>query len=167
MASNQNIQSFIRQANKAKGNVAHFFRPVDKGSSMPSWYYGRQVEEEESWIENAEMQLKRNLVPTEKIERLRAELRARKTRLDEIRKAKKEIKDEILTDPDKAKKRFDKLADIIAESMPTRDEMMHKPKLVDPRIEAERLVHRNSLVKEYKLLGHILGEPVNVEALRR
>ena len=167
MASNNTLASFERKANRAKKEMAHFFQPIDKGSSMPSWYYERQIEEEEEWIKKNRNQLERQLVPPDKIEMLRSELKAREIRLSQIDEAEKTVKDMILADKDKAKKRFDSLAEAIADSMPTRDEMNHVPKLIDPRKEAERMPHRDKLVKLYKVYGRILEEPVNVEALRR
>ena len=167
MASNRNLAGFIKKANQTKVNLVHFFNPIDKGSSMPSWYYTAQMEHEEEDIARAQNQLKRNLVPQDKIERLRVELRAKEKRLEKIREAQKKVKTEIMKDKDGAVKRFKQLEADIADSMPTRDEMHHKPKLVDPRLEADRLPHRSALIKEYKILGHFLGEYVIVEALRR
>ena len=167
MASNENLASFKKKATQAKNEMAHFFQPIDKGSSMPSWYYERHIEEENEWIKRNRNQLDRGLIPPDKIEMLKSELKAREVRLGHINEAEKTVKDLILADKDKAKKRFDRLAEAIAESMPTRDEMNHVPKLIDPRKEAERMPHRDKLVKLYKVYGRVLGEYVNVEALRR
>lgn len=168
MSSNSGIARFQEEAVKASENVEHFFKPIDKGSSMPSWYYDRQVEEENEWIKNAEKQLADNLIPQDKIIPIKAELQTKKIRFEKIKEAHEDAKELVNKDPDAFVKRRKELADLIKQSMFTRDEMFHRPaRSVDPRHEAERSQLRNGLVKEWKIIGYLLGESTNVEALRK
>ena len=166
--SNRNIQNLAKESNKSTKNLVHYFKPIDKGSSMPAWYYKAQMEEQEEWLRVNERQLKDGLIPQEKIRDVKEELKKRKDRLNEIRSAFKEVEDIILKDKDKAKKRYDELSAVLEDSYFTRDEMFHKPsRMVDPRMEAERVSHRNDIVKEWKIIGAVLGETTNPEHLRK
>ena len=169
--SNRNIHKLEKESAKSKEIISHWFKPVDKGSSMPSWYYKQQVEEEHDWIATAEKQLRDDLVPTERIREVKAELRNRKERHEQILAANRDVKKEISGNAalrDKAAKRFGELAEIIKDSLFTRDEMFNKPtRLASPRDEAERTQFRNNVIKEYKIIGSILGEDSNPERLRK
>uniref|UniRef100_A0A6M3LP90 Uncharacterized protein n=1 Tax=viral metagenome TaxID=1070528 RepID=A0A6M3LP90_9ZZZZ len=170
------IEQLEKESSKSEKNIAHYFKPVDKGSSMPSWYYRSQVEEELEWVKRAERQLKDDLIPQENKLTVKTELKAKKQRLKEISDARNEVEDKILAkgvNKDKAWARHKELGELIAESMFTRDEMFHrdphgkKHRVIDPREEADRTPFRNKLIKEYKILGRILGENSNPERLRK
>lgn len=168
------IDKLETESKRSKKNIAHYFKPVDKGSSMPSWYYREQVSEELEWINRAERQLRDDLVPQENKLAINTELKAKKKRLKEITEAKSDVETKIMgKDKDKAWARHKELGEIIAESMFTRDEMFHrdthgrKHRTIDAREEAARTPFRNNIIKEYKILGRILGENSNPERLRR
>ncbi len=169
--TNRNIHRLEKDSKKSKEAISHWFKDVDKGSSMPSWYYKQQVAEEREWIQVAERQLKDDLVPTERIREIKAELRKRKSRYDQITAAERDVAKEIAGNgalKDKAAKRFEELGGIIENSLYSRDEMFNKPtRLASPREEAERIRFRNSIIKEYKILGAVLGEDSNPERLRK
>ena len=166
--SNRNIQDLAKESQRAKKNLVHYFSPVDKGSSMPSWYYKVQMDEQEEWLRVNERQLKEGLIPQEKVMLTKEEIAKRKDRLKEIREARRVVEEMILKDKDKSKKRYDELSETLADSYFTRDEMFHKPsRMVDPRMEAERSRERNDIVKEWKIIGAVLGETTNPEHLRK
>ena len=167
------LQILEKEGKKSKKNLAHYFNPIDKGSSKPAWYYSAQIDEEKEWIRRAERELKEQTIPMEKIAELKVQLKVRKDKYEEIMKSKDASEKLVNTDKDKAFKRHTELEEIIKESMFTRDEMHYRDKhgrrhrTVDPREEAERGIHRNHLIKEYTILGRLLGENTNIEALRR
>jgi len=167
------LQELEKASKKSKKELAHFFQPIDKGSSKPSWYYTAQVEEEQDWIRMAERQLKEQLVPTEKIAELKQQLSIRKGKFEKIMLSKDAANSHVKIDKDKAAKRHQELEETIKQSMFSRDEMFHRDqhgqrhRTVDPREEADRGQFRNRLIKEYKVLGRLLGENTNIEQLRR
>lgn len=163
------LRDFAAKAQESKANVAHFFKPVDKGSAMPSWYNSVHMEELEERVKAKEKQLDADLVPKDKIMRVRAELQSERARLNEIKAAKTSVANMVGKDKDRYAKRFKELSEEIAESFYTRDEMFRKDKnrSASPRAEAERMAHRNYLVQEWKILGRCLEEDTNVERLRK
>lgn len=168
MANAGRPKSFVKKGEESKGNLVHFFKTVDRGSSMPSWYYTAQMEEEQDWIRRAESQLEENLIPAENVRDIKMQLRARKQKYEQIREAWDECKKLVNGDKDRYKARLDELKETIADSLFTRDQMFHKPtRQIDPRWEADRIPVRNHMIKEAKIIARLLGEEYSTEQLRK
>jgi len=163
------LQDFAAKAQESKANVAHFFKPVDKGSAMPSWYNQTHLEELEERVKSKERQLKNDLVPQDKIMRVKTELTAERTRLNEIKSAQTSVQNMVQKDPGKYAKRLEELREEISESYYTRDQMFRagKDRSASPRMEAEKMPHRNELIREYKIIARCLDEDPNPERLRK
>lgn len=169
--SNRNINKLEDESNKAKKELSHFFSPVDRGSSMPSWYYDRKVREEKEWIEKHERQVKDNLIPEDDILKVKSEMKVRKEKLSEIEESYENAKKQFQEQKDFWAKEYDRLGKIIGDSMPHIDHMFNiengrKMRLISAQDEALRVKHRNNPVKLWKILGHFLGESTNPETLR-
>jgi len=167
------LQELEKESKKSKKNIAPYFKEIDKGSSMPSWVYEPHIEEEQEFIRRSERELKEQTVPVERMPELKMQLKVRKDKLEKVMQSKDEAYKIVNSDKDKALKRHKELEEKITDSMFSRDEMHYRDthgrrhRTVNPRDEADRGQHRNALIKEYRILGHVLGENTNVEALRK
>lgn len=169
----------------------HFFGKVDKNkdgviaSQYPAWMMETHVEELKRAIEEKELKLANHMVEPEDMMYIKAELDREKKRLVDIESSKPTLSGE---QKDKVYSNYKDLAGKIADSLFTRDEMMLG--LANPHEEAHRMVDpiipinpeiaeacgvesrdgkvsRNEATRIFKILGKVLGEETNVEALRR
>lgn len=153
---------------RAREIASHFFSDVDKGSATPSWYYeDTLVAEMKERIDNAERQLSEDLVPQDKKAFVKDQLKRDRYMHDNIMEAKERAMHVIKQDPDKWKKIHSDLEKQISASLFSRDEMNHKPRLVNPREEAERMKYRNSQITAYRVIGKLMDLDTNIERLRK
>ena len=169
MASFRNIGKIEKVSKQAEKDLVHYFKPVDKGASMPSWYNETQVDEMQEKVKDIERILRENRVSNpDSIRELKKTLEINKARLKEILSAKAEIEADLNKNKDVAVKRYKELEETIKEYQPTRDEMFNKPsRVVDPRQFAIVDKFMTNVVRQYKILGRLLGENSNPELLRR
>lgn len=168
------IAHLRKEAEKSKKNYAHYFQPIDKGSSMPTWYNPAFVMEENTWLTRAKRELDQNLVPQDEILQLKAQIRMREKKVKDILASQMKTEEMIKKNKDAAYNRYKELGDTIADSMFTRDEMFYvdgkhgmRARKISPRDEADREHYRKHLVKEWKIIGKALGEDTNIEGLRK
>jgi hypothetical protein len=168
------FEGLKKDAEQSKKNLVHYFQDIDKGSMMPTWYNPSHLEEENDWIRRAKGQMDQNLVPHDDVMRLKAELKLRENKVKKILQSRMETEKRIEKNKDESFSRYKELEEKIKESMPSRDEMFHvdgkhgmRARRVDPRIEAETEIYRKHLVREWKIIGKVIGENTNIERLRK
>jgi hypothetical protein len=171
------------------------FGEVDKNkkglnaSEYPAWYFDRHVEELEESIASLERSLNMGLIPADKVPAQKQDVANKKEKLHAILKSKPKPS---VAERDKLWKLYKSLGEKIGDSMYTRSEMhmgtvdahteasfMTKPcitlnpeeasmaKSCGIKMGQDRKVSRNQAAKPFKILGKLLGEPSNIEVLRR
>jgi len=168
-----------------------FFGEVDrteKGvikSEYPAYYFENNIDELREEIGRGERSLKAKGVRWDDIERTKEELDVLKRRLNLIEKSKPILKGK---DKDRVNEQYKRVGNDIRDAMFTRTEIMkglaspHEiaKRMIEPGIKVDkelaascgiRLVNgkasMNQASKMFKILGKNLGEPTNVEYLRR
>lgn len=172
-----------------------FYGDVDRNekgqisSQFPAWYFESHVDELKESIARKERSLQRGNIPPDAIPTTKAELARETVRLDEIMKSKPKLGD---TERNLIWKHYKALGKKISETMFTRSDMMfgtasaheEAKRMVDPIIELDKeqlaladgigvaadednKVSRNNAAKLFKMLGKLLGEPTNIEVLRK
>jgi hypothetical protein len=168
-----------------------FFGDVDLNennkikSFMPAWYQDRAIDELQESIDRKKRALKAHMIKEDMIQRTEAEIKAESERLTEIINSKPRLKDE---QKDKCYGAYKMLREQIASTLPTRKQA--KDGLVNPHDELRRMKSKHITIDPdiaaacgvkttggkisgdeagrcFKILGKILGEPTNVETLRR
>jgi hypothetical protein len=170
----KDLTQLKKDADQAKKDYAHYFQSIDRGGTMPTWYNQAHIEEENDWIKRAQKQLEQNLVPQDDILNIKAQLKIREKRLKSVLASRMETEKLILKNKDKSYAEYKELGEKIGNSMFSHDEMHYvsgkhgqRARVISPREEAEREIHRKHLVKKYKILGKVLGEDTNIERLRK
>lgn len=158
-------------------------------SEYPAWYFQTQLDNLSEDIFNLKNRLDRGLIPTSALEESRAELARMKGKLEAIEKSRPKLS---TGERDRLWKLWkEELCPKISNSMFTYTDM--KKGLADANEEARRMVKpvidvteelgtlvttcggrvekgkvsRNSLAKVFKIVGRLLGEPSNIEVLRK
>lgn len=154
-------------------------------SEYPAWMHTYQIEELEESISRKDRALAQGLIPSEHVAGSREELKREKDKLALIKKSKPKLtatqKDKLYTD-------YKELGKGIEGYLFTRSDMMKGT--ADAHEEADRMIKpsipvspeiaemcnlkpekgkisRNDASKAWKILGRALGEPTNVETLRK
>lgn len=157
-------------------------------SEMPGWYFPAHLEDLKDDIAEAKTSLNRGGVPPDQVMRVRQELEENKARLGEIERSKPKPTD---NERNLLWKGYKELGNLIQESMFTYTDMqkgtapahteafrMTKPiiELPDYLIKfsescnvkmEDGKISRNGAAKIFKLFGRVLGEPTNIEVLRK
>ena len=172
-----------------------FFGEVDRNekgqisSQFPAWYFEAHVDELKESIARKERSLQRGDIPPDAIPTTKAELAKETVRFDEIMKSKPKVGD---AEKNLIWKQYKSLGKKISETMFTRSDMMfgtasaheEAKRMIDPIIELDKdqlaladaigvkadensKVSRNSAAKIFKMLGKLIGEPTNIEVLRK
>ena len=171
-----------------------FFGDVDKnqkgdvGSFMPAWYSANHLDTMKETFERKERSIKRGEVPMDAIPEAKAEIVRDKEKYEAILKSKPTVDD---TERNLLWKHYKALSKKIQASMFTRSEMMlgtasaheEADRMSLPVIElgkeelalaksanikiTDEKVTRNGASKIFKLIGKLLGEPTNIETLRK
>jgi hypothetical protein len=171
-----------------------FYGEVDKNekgtnsSEYPAWYLETHLDELNESMSRRERGIKRGDIPVDSIPYERQELAKEKARFDSIMNSKPKLGDK---EKDFLNKNYKDLSRKIQASMFTRSDMMfgtasaHEEarRMVEPVIELtkEQLelavdievkvvgekTSRNGASKLFKLIGKLLGEPTNIEWLRK
>lgn len=171
-----------------------FFGEVDRNekgqisSQFPAWYFEAHVDELKESIARKERSLQRGDIPPDAIPTTKAELAQETVRLDEIMKSKPNVSD---TERNLIWKHYKALGKKISDTMFTRSDMMfgtasaheEAKRMTQPIIELDKdqlaladaigvkaedsKVSRNNAAKIFKMLGKLLGEPTNIEVLRK
>ena len=168
-----------------------FFGEIDKNrsgkisSQYPAWYFDSQIEELSESIARKERSIKRGDMPSSEIGYAVSELDKERKKLDKISSSRPKIKGK---DKDDMAKVYKEIGGQIAESMFTLSDMkrgtasaheearrMVKPIIsVDPKLAeacgvktTDGKVSRNDASKMYKIMGKLIGDNTNVEALRK
>lgn len=155
-------------------------------SEYPAWYFDAQTEDLQEEIEHKQRQIAQGLVPPSEMPYAREALKKQEETLERIMSKPK------LTgkDKDEAAKFYESLSEQICDSMPSRSDM--KKGLADAHEEVRRMttpiinvrgqtkllanmgieakggkVSRNQAAKAFKIIGRVLGEPTNIEYLRK
>lgn len=156
-------------------------------SAYPAWYFDAHLEEMKEEIDRKKRDLARGVIPPSEIEYAKEELRKQEDRYREILASKPKLSGK---EKDDLYKVYKELQDQIIDSMPTYTEMMKGH--ADPHEEARRMttpiisvgrhselfealnirvegnkVTRNAASRAFKIIGKVLGERTNIEALRR
>ena len=167
-----------------------FFSEVDlrndgkPASEYPSWFFDIHIAEMKENIERKKRQLDRGLVHPEMIMRVRMEVQNEEKRLKELEGSKPRL---TKGQKDVVYREYQKLADQLSESMPTRRE--DRQGFVRPHEELKRLntayididpnvaaacglgkrtkITGKQAAKCYQIMGKALGEDANVEKLRK
>lgn len=176
----ENVQFFgaaDRKGKHADGKIS---------SEYPAWYFDAQIEDLQEEIAHKKRMIDNQLVPPSELPYAREELKKQEEMFERIMSKPK------LTgkDKDDAANFYKHLADQIGDSMPSRSEM--KKGLADAHEEARRMtepiinvrgktdvlanmginakggkISRNQAAKAFKIIGRVLGEPTNIEYLRK
>lgn len=171
-----------------------FFGNVDRDpqgrikSEYPAWFFKAHIDQLQESIDSGKRRLARGEVPLDGVMYAKARIEQEEVKLREITSSAPTLGQ---GEEDKLKKFYNELSLRIQESLFTRSEMMLG--LADPHEEARRmsepciklskelkelasisnvkvtgeLVTRNGATKMFQLVGRILGEPINVEFLRK
>jgi len=171
-----------------------FYGEVDKNdkgknsSEYPAWYLASHLGELKESIGRRERALARGDTPIDTVPYEKQELAKEKARYDDIMKSKPDLND---NERNMLWKNYKDLSSKICETMFTRSEMMfgtasaHEEarRMVEPVIAltkeqidmakdininiVENKTSRNGAAKLFKLIGKLLGEPTNIEVLRK
>lgn len=165
-----------------------FFSAVDaRGSQYPAFYFDTHISELKEEIESSERRLNTGQVPYEQSHKVKAEVERNKNKLEAIEKSKPHLSD---GERDRLFKAYKKLSKDIGDFLFTRSDMMLG--LATPHEEARRMVEyyiptdgiedlvkacrvrvqdkkmsRNGAAKVFKICGKLIGEPTNIEVLRK
>jgi hypothetical protein len=155
-------------------------------AQYPAWYHELHIEELKESIGRKERALDNRMIKEDMIMRTKNELDAEKKKLKSIVDSKPELSD---SQRDKCYSAYVELSKQIAETMPTRRDARNG--FVSPQQERNRLdknhikispdvaracgikniegdkISGKAADKCFKILGRMLGEPTNVETLRR
>ena len=164
----------------------------NRASEVPSWAMQTHIEDLREGIASKERAIERGDIPLDSIPQTRAEIQKEKQRLTDILDSRPKASPDV---EDKLWKVYRSLSKDIQDSLFTRSDM--KLGLASPHEEARRMVNpiikvtkdivelcekngvpvavkgneayltRNNASKIWKWAGHYLGEPTNVETLRR
>jgi len=168
--------SVDRKEGKADGAIT---------SEYPAWMHTYQIEELEESISRKERALDEGSIPGEHVSNSREELKREKGKLTLIKKSKPKLN---ATQKDKLYNDYKELGKGIEGYLFTRSDMMKGT--ADAHEEAERMIKpsipvspeiaemcnlkpekgkisRNDASKAWKIIGRALGEPTNVETLRK
>lgn len=175
----------------ATADGIQFFGDVDLNDSnkiksmLPAWYFDRHIDELQENIERKERALKNRMIKEDMIARTENEIKAERIRLKEITESRPNLTG---NQKDRCADAYKKLAEQIQSSMPTRKQS--RDGLVSPHQELKRLkgkhikidpdiasacgvkmvggkISGDEAARCFKILGKVLGEPTNVEHLRR
>lgn len=172
-----------------------FFGEVDKGqkgeisSQFPAWYFESHLDELRESIARKERSLKRGDIPPDSIPDTRAELAKEIERLRLIEKSKPTTSDQ---ERNLLWKCYKSLGSKIQDCMFTRSEMMlgtvsaheEAKRMSQPCIalgkeelalakgcgvvvDENKMVSRNGASRIFKMVGKLIGEPTNIEVLRK
>lgn len=174
-----------RKEGKANGPVT---------SQYPVWYHEAAIEELEEEIAKTERNIQRykreKIFDDEGIFRQMEDLKAKKRKIEKIQQSKPELRP---GDKDKIHKAYENLGEEIREGLFTRSQMhlgtadaheeaarMVTPKIdiskaltpemaksLDIRPDSNGKITRKDAERAWKILGKSIGEPTNVETLRR
>ena len=155
-------------------------------SEYPAWMHKYQMDELKESIERKERELKNNRIPFEHVATAREELAREKEKYAAIKDSVPKLSDK---QKDDLHGQYKDLAKNISGYLFTRSEMMQgtasaheeADRMVLPSIEVhpevarmcnlqptkDGRISRNDASKAFKIIGHILGEPTNVETLRK
>ena len=159
-------------------------------SEYPAWMHKYQIEEMEESISRKERELGRNAIPFEHVAAAEEELKREKAKMKLIKQSKPKLN---ATDKDDLYKIYKSVGKEIGDAQFTYSEMMmgtvsahdEAARMIEKRIPMERAglspemaeslnirsekgkVSRDDLSKVFKVAGHLLEEPTNVEVLRR
>lgn len=159
-------------------------------SEYPAWMHKYQIEEMEESISRKERELDRNAIPFEHVAAAKDELKREKAKMALIKKSKPKLN---AADKDDLYKAYKSLGKEIGDAQFTYSEMMlgtasahdEADRMIEKRIPLDRAgispevaeqlnirheggkISRDDCSKAFKIYGHLLGEPTNVETLRR
>jgi len=175
-------------------NSIEFFGSVDRKegkpdgivtSEYPAWMHDFKIDELKESHDRKERELAENRIPFEHVAAAKEELKLEKAKLALIEKSRPKLNDK---QKDEFYGVYKDLTKEIRDKMYTRSEMMlgtanaHEeadrmitPSItIDPEIArmcnlqaVDGMVSRDGASKAFKMIGRILGEPTNVETLRR
>lgn len=174
-----------------KGKI-QFFGEIDLNdktggirSDMPAWYFDVHISELEEGIARQKRQLESGAIDGDQVPRIKNEIAAGEARLKQITSGKPKLEG---TQKDRVFRVYESLQKQIKDTMPTHRE--NERGLVSPHEELKRQKSKHIKVdteiakacgvksvhgkisgdeanKCYKILGKALGEPTNIERLRR
>lgn len=163
-----------------------------RASEVPSWAMQTHITDLKESIDSKERAIERGDIPLDAISQTKAEIQKERQRLTEILESKPKASSDV---EDKLWKIYKSLGKDIQDTLFTRSDM--KLGLASPHEEAKRMVNpiikvnkeivelckengvpvttkgnevyltRNNASKIWKWTGHFLGEPTNVETLRK
>jgi len=157
-------------------------------SQYPAWYFDQFIEELEHKINQMDNQLKMGLIHSNEMATHRMELEELKVKRDNILQSKPNPSQ---GESDRLKKLYKEFSTIISDTMFTLSEMKmgtadaHQEAkfMMDPVIPVEpkhkdlfkaanaKIIggkaSRNSYAKVFKVIGKLIGEPTNIEVLRK
>lgn len=165
-----------------------FFKGVDaNGSQYPAFYYDVHISELKETIDSEERRLNAGQVPYDLAYKLKASIEKNKKLLEEIERSRPSLSD---GERDRINKAYKQLGKEIGQYLFSRSEMMIG--LASPHEEARRMtepcisadgfdelikacnvqvtdgkVTRNGAAKMFKICGKLIGEPTNIEVLRK
>jgi hypothetical protein len=158
-------------------------------SEYPAWYWDTQLEELEREVSERRSSISRGIIPSEAMPRYRGDLEAKEARLTKIKEESPRPSQE---EKDKLSKMIKEMQERIKESNWKRSEMERG--LVDAHEEAKRMsepcipirsdteknwaeqcycriidgkVTRVDFERMYKIASKLIGEPTDIEYLRR
>ena len=171
-----------------------FYGDVDRNhkgeitSQYPAWTQRVHIGNLQEQIASTHRRIENGLVPPEDIPQHKAEMAAMQRQMEEITRSKPDVS---VGERDRLQKLYKQLSRGISAAMFTRSEM--KMGTADPHEEARRMtepcidatkeiaeitesckvvitkgkITRNGAAKIFKIVGHLLDEPTNIEVLRK
>lgn len=159
-------------------------------SEYPAWMHKFQIDDMEETIARQEREIARGAVAPDQIIALKEDVKKSKAKIALIKASRPEFSD---TDKDDMYKVYTKLGKVIQDDLFTYSEMQlgtasaheEASRMVDKRIPLEAMgltpkmmsglnirhnkgkISRDDASKVFKVFGNLLGEPTNVETLRR
>lgn len=159
------------QKEKPRG-VNAFFGPLDKGSAKPSFCYPKQREALAEEVRGMEKSLADGYVAPTRVMTVKADLRLKKKRLDEIDQQEHEARKLFKENKDACMKRHAELREIIGEVLP-RAKDVEKRRVNPQRIHdmekkgVKGMAPLGKLKTEFQILSHLAEEEPNTKFLQK
>jgi hypothetical protein len=154
-------------------------------SQLPAWYHDRQIDDLREGIDRKKRALKNRMIKEDQIARTENDIQAEEKRLKEVEESRPNLSG---NQKDRCASAYQMLSEQIKSSLPTRKQS--RDGLVSPHQELKRMKGKHIKIDKdiadacgvkmvggkisgdeaarcYKILGKVLGENTNVEALRR
>jgi hypothetical protein len=156
---------------KAQG-IKAFYGPHDKGSAKPSFCYPQQKDTLREEIKGMEKALADGFVSESRVLKMKQDLKVKKARLDGINSQEADAMKLFKENKDSIVKRREELAEIIAQGMPSVNDVEKRRTNPHMVLAAEKKGLKGGIPlgkakQEYQILSHLVEEESNTRFLQR